>query len=218
MNSIRYSLWLKHLAPSRSRVSIDTSVLLRPEMLMIETSNLVDTQAILKEVGGVTTQFDMFRLMKTVTEAFRMRAFIVFRLPEATDQKLQSASIISNWPSQMLAQYDAAHLLPHSEAVALLRRSTIPVKFDINQQLISPPDPKQEEIANLFRENGMLRGANLPVCDPSGGRGCVALGGDRPEPSDHEMLELHMICHPCVRPAFSDIPQRPPFRRRSNRS
>ena len=63
-------------------------------MLMIETSNLVDTQAILKEVGGVTTQFDMFRLMKTVTEAFRMRAFIVFRLPEATDQKLQSASII----------------------------------------------------------------------------------------------------------------------------
>lgn len=152
----------------------------------------VDYQGVLKEISTLTTQFDMFRLLKKVTDLFGMRAFMVMRLPGATTQSLQTASIISSWPAELLSKFDQAGLILNSPIVARLRRSTLPFTVDLDQE-------KQNEgsravvVFELFNHFRMPRSAFFPVGEPSGERGAVCLFGDRPLLDGQEMLELLMI-------------------------
>ena len=51
--------------------------------------------AYVHEVAGLKTQFDIFRFMKRVTEAYRSRAFMVLNLPPITSFDLQGNTIIT---------------------------------------------------------------------------------------------------------------------------
>lgn len=51
----------------------------------------------IKEIAGLKTQFDIFRFMKRVTEAYRSRAFMVLNLPPITSFDLQGSTVITSW-------------------------------------------------------------------------------------------------------------------------
>ena len=59
-----------------------------------------------QEIAGLKTQFDIFRFMKRVTEAYRCRAFMVLNLPPITSLDLQGNTVITSWPAELLALYD----------------------------------------------------------------------------------------------------------------
>jgi len=152
----------------------------------------VDYQGLLKEISTLSTQFDMFRLLKKVTDLYGMRAFMVMRLPGATTQSLQTASIISSWPAELLSRFDQAGLVLNSPMVARLRRSTLPLPIDLDVEA-EGGDSRALAISELFGQFRMPRAAFFPVCEPSGERGSVSLHGDRPLLGGQEMLELLMI-------------------------
>jgi DNA-binding CsgD family transcriptional regulator len=154
----------------------------------------VDHDALLKEIAGVTNQFDVFRFLKKTTELFRARAFIVLRVPSATTFVLQAASVITSWPAELLAKYDQEGLLPSSAAMLHIRTSSLPIAVDVSHLREDIVGDKKDRIVQLFERYNMPRGAFFPVCDPAGDRGGIGFSGDREAFSSYEMLQLHMIC------------------------
>jgi len=154
----------------------------------------VDHDRLLKEISTLATQFDVLRLLKKTTELFHARAFIVLRVPSATTYAIQAASVITSWPAELLAKYDAEGLLKSSIAMHHIRTSSLPIAVDVMKLNEHHADDKKNKIIALFEQYHMQRGAFFPVCDPSGDRGGIGFSGDREVFTSYEMLQLHMIC------------------------
>ncbi|MFN3832001.1 MAG: LuxR family transcriptional regulator [Allorhizobium sp.] len=148
---------------------------------------------LITDVKGFKTQFDVFRFMKRVTELFGARAFMVLNMPGATAQDLGSSSIITNWPADLLTEFDQVSLLSGSPVLAHLRRASIPLHFNVEDVALQR-DPETAEISkSLFRRFRMTRGAYFPVHDATGARGAVSFAGDRDPFDTGEMMQLAYI-------------------------
>ncbi|MBB3288595.1 MULTISPECIES: LuxR family transcriptional regulator [unclassified Rhizobium] len=146
----------------------------------------------IEEIGRLKTQFDVFRFMKGLTEAYRCRAFMVLNLPPITSFELQSNSVINNWPAELLSIYDQEGLLPTSPALMRLRNSTLPFVYEV----VAGPDRdagKSQLVVTLFERFRMTRFLYLPTHDASGLRGAVSLAGDRDLFSSEEIKDLSYI-------------------------
>ncbi len=146
----------------------------------------------IEEIGRLKTQFDVFRFMKGLTEAYRCRAFMVLNLPPITSFELQSNSVINNWPAELLSIYDQEGLLPTSPALMRLRNSTLPFVYEV----VASPERdagKSQLVVTLFERFRMTRFLYLPTHDASGLRGAVSLAGDRDLFSSEEIKDLSYI-------------------------
>ncbi|NKK30533.1 LuxR family transcriptional regulator [Rhizobium leguminosarum] len=147
----------------------------------------------IKEIAGLKTQFDIFRFMKRVTEAYRSRAFMVLNLPPITSFDLQGSTVITSWPAELLALYDQEGLMVNSPVLRRLRTSARPFFYDMSRQNWSRDDGKSILVASLFERFKTMRGAYFPTHEPSGLRGAVSFAGDREPFSPAEMRELCYI-------------------------
>ncbi len=145
------------------------------------------------EIAGLKTQFDVFRFMKRVTEAFRCRAFMILNLPPITSFDLQSNSVITSWPSELLNIYDQEGLMVNSPVLRRLRNSTLPFVHDTVQSHAERDDGKTSLIVSLFERFRMQRCAYFPTHDASGLRGAISLAGDREVLSPEEMKDMSYI-------------------------
>ena len=148
--------------------------------------------ALLKSVSTLATQYDIVRLLKKITEIYRLRAFLVIRIPGATNHTLQSTSVVSSWPADLMARYDQASLMGSSAILHRLRGSTIPFTVDLDERARSG-GARDADVLALFKAHNMERFAVFPVSDPEGQRGAVSYYGDRAVLSEQEMLELSMV-------------------------
>ncbi|WP_064686126.1 helix-turn-helix transcriptional regulator [Rhizobium bangladeshense] len=147
----------------------------------------------IKEIAGLKTQFDIFRFMKRVTEAYRCRAFMVLNLPPITSLDLQGNTVITSWPAELLALYDQEGLMVNSPVLRRLRTSARPFFFDMSRQNWPRDDGKSALVVGLFERFRMTRCAYFPTHEPSGLRGAVSFAGDRELFSPAEMRELCYI-------------------------
>ncbi|MBN9987029.1 LuxR family transcriptional regulator [Rhizobium laguerreae] len=152
-----------------------------------------DEDDYVQEIAGLKTQFDIFRFMKRVTEAYRSRAFMVLNLPPITSFDLQGSTVITSWPAELLALYDQEGLMVNSPVLRRLRTSARPFFYDMSRQNWSRDDGKSILVASLFERFKMMRCAYFPTHDPSGLRGAVSFAGDREPFSPAEMRELSYI-------------------------
>ena len=145
------------------------------------------------EIAGLKSQFDVFRLMKRLTDLYRSRAFMVFNRPPVTSLDLQGNTIITNWPPELLTAYDQEGLLLNSPLLRRLRNSTLPFCYDVSDINNARDDDKANTVIALLERFRMLRCAHFPTHDASGLRGCVSLSGDREQFTHQEMSELSYI-------------------------
>jgi len=147
----------------------------------------------LMEIGALRTQFDVFRFMKQLTERVRARAFMIFNLPPATSDDLQSSSILTNWPVELLSLYDRERLIIKSPVLNRLRNSTMPFVHDIFGKDAEREDGRTDVTKALFERFGMPRAVLFPTHDASGLRGVISFAGDREPFTPQEMKELSFI-------------------------
>jgi LuxR family transcriptional regulator, quorum-sensing system regulator BjaR1 len=131
------------------------------------------------------------RFLRKVTEFYGLRAFLVTRMPGTTSHTLQSTSVISSWPTELMARYDQASLMMSSPVLSRLRSSTIPFTVDLEE--LAGSGERGAEVLAIMRAHNMQRFAVFPVADPGGQRGVVSFYGDRPVLAEQEMLELSML-------------------------
>ncbi|MDM9623776.1 autoinducer binding domain-containing protein [Rhizobium sp. S96] len=160
---------------------------------MTSSSPAASVDVYVSEIAKLHTQFDIFRFLKKVTEAYRARAFMVFNLPHSTASDLQSNTVITNWPVELLSAYDSERLVSNSPVMRRLRASTTPFFNDVSTAKLERPDGKSNIVSALFERFRMMRCAYFPTHEPSGARGAVSFSGDREAFTTEEMRELHYI-------------------------
>ena len=146
------------------------------------------------EIAGLETQFDVVRFLRRTGEAFCLKHFIVISLTGFEAEKLSAHSIVSNWPSEVIAKYDALHLVRRSPGIRKLRTTTIPFSADMTQWI---SDASQEvdlaDLADLLRRHGMQAVHVFPVHDALGNRGAIVWGGETRTLSFDDRILLQMI-------------------------
>jgi len=147
--------------------------------------------ALLKSPSALATQYDIVRFLRKVTEIYGMRAFLVTRMPGMTTHTLQSTSVISSWPTDLMARYDQASLIAGSPVLTRLRASTVP--FTVDLDTTADVSDRRPEVLALMTAHNMQRFAVFPVADPEGQRGVVSFYGDRPILNEQEMMELSLL-------------------------
>ncbi|WP_137132381.1 LuxR family transcriptional regulator [Rhizobium sp. FY34] len=143
-----------------------------------------------KEIISLGTQFDVFRMMRRVTEAYGCRSFIVSELPSRTVLELSGKTIITNWPSELLSLFDQASMLQNSPNLQRMRQSTRPFRYSAVEVARERGDTVAKE---LFERFGMGEGAFFPAHDPLGNRGAVGFSGEKADFSHQQMMELSYI-------------------------
>lgn len=147
--------------------------------------------ALFQSLSALATQYDIVRFLRKVAEIYGMRSFLVTRMPGMTSHTLQSTSVISSWPTELMARYDQASLMAGSPVLARLRESTVPFTVDLEET--AGGSARGAEVLDIMRAHKMQRFAVFPVSDPDGQRGVMSFYGDRPVLVLHEMMELSML-------------------------
>ncbi|MGO4437653.1 helix-turn-helix transcriptional regulator [Rhizobium sp. RAF56] len=147
----------------------------------------------LAEIIGLRTHFDVFRFMKQLTETVRARAFMVLSMPPATSVDLQSSSILSNWPAELISLYDRERLIVKSPMVRRLRNSAVPFVHDMGDKAAEREDGRTGLAKSLFERFGMPRWGVFPTHDATGLRGVISFAGDREAFTPQEMKELSFV-------------------------
>jgi DNA-binding CsgD family transcriptional regulator len=146
-----------------------------------------------EEIAGLKTQFDVFRFMKRLTEAYRARAFMIINLPPITSFDLQSNTVITSWPAELLSIYDQEGLMVNSPVIRRLRNSTVPFYHDIVHVSAERDDGKTSLIIQMFERFRLPRCAYFPTHDASGMRGAISIAGDREKFTAEEMKDLSYV-------------------------
>ena len=141
----------------------------------------------IEEIAGLCTQFDVLRFMRRVTEHYGCRVFMVMYLPPTTSLELSTNTIITNWPTELLARFDREGMMQTSPILRKLRASTLPFTFDLET---AEHELRASLAKSVFGQHGLVRGAYFPVHDTFGNRGAVSLGGDGPTFDSQQLMEI----------------------------
>lgn len=144
----------------------------------------------IREIAGLSTQFDVIRFMKRVTERYSCRHFMVLNIPPTTSRELSANTVVTNWPPELMSTFDREGLMQTSVAFDRLRRSSAPFSFDLDK---AASNESRERIRDMFLRFGIVRGAFFPVHDISGTRGAVSWGGTSAVFTDQQMMELMYV-------------------------
>lgn len=146
------------------------------------------------EIAALETQFDIVRYMRRKCEEYGLRYFIVFTLPGFEAEKLSSYSIVSNWPQEILAKYDALRMVRQSAGIRKLRLTTVPFSYDM-REWIGDSSEKADftELLDVMNNHAMHIGHFFPVHDALGNRGAIVWGGEALTISRDTRLMLQMI-------------------------
>lgn len=144
-------------------------------------------------IAQLKTQFDIFRFLKRVAESWDMKAFMVLNLPPQMSSELSRYTVITNWPAELLHQYDNEGLLVASNVIRELKRSCVPIQIDKDFLSRGQEPSYTTTIVDLFNRFDMLGSIWFPLQDPTGLRGAVSFSGKKRVLSASEVAELFYI-------------------------
>jgi DNA-binding CsgD family transcriptional regulator len=146
------------------------------------------------EIASLETQFDIVRYMRRKCEEYGQKYFIAFTLPGFEAEKLSAYSIVSNWPQEVLAKYDAMRMVRHSAGIRKLRLTTVPFSYDMREWAgDSSEESDRGELLKVITGHGMQVGHFFPVHDALGNRGAIVWVGENKTLSRDGRLMLHLI-------------------------
>lgn len=77
--------------------------------------------------ASVRTEYEILHLMRRLIQRYGYAHFLVARLPLAEEQRFSECLALSNWPAELVRQFDASEIFQSSALVERLRRTKLPV-------------------------------------------------------------------------------------------
>ncbi|WP_164843757.1 helix-turn-helix transcriptional regulator [Sinorhizobium meliloti] len=77
--------------------------------------------------ASVRTEYELLHLMRRLISRYGFAHFMIARLPLADEQRFSERLVLSNWPAELVQQYDAGETFQTSELVERLRQTKLPV-------------------------------------------------------------------------------------------
>jgi len=137
------------------------------------------------------SEYDLLEVCARIGHVYGLPFFSVIRFPKATDNKLLSLGIISNWPDTLIAEYDGLGLFENSPVINHLKSSSEPLVFDIRKINENRADNKDNEAIDLFLKYEILHGVYFSVHNPKGELAAVSFAGSQGVPNDTALMRLN---------------------------
>ncbi|MGQ8633650.1 autoinducer binding domain-containing protein [Agrobacterium sp. DKPNP3] len=146
-----------------------------------------------REIAGLNTQFDIFRFLKRLTEAWEFKAFMVLDLSTEVSSELSQYTVITSWPAELLQRYDEEGELQHSRVMAQLRKSTVPFSVSLEFLVEGEGYVLKKSVVALFERFEMINSVWFPVHDVTLTRGAVSFSGNKTVLPEARLAELFYI-------------------------
>ena len=146
-----------------------------------------------REIANLNTQFDIFRFLKRLTEAWEFRAFMVLDLTTEVSSELSHYTVITSWPAELLQRYDEEGELQNSRVMARLRKSTVPFSVSLDFLVEGEGHVLKKNVVALFERFEMINSVWFPVHDVTLRRGAVSFSGNKTALPEARLAELFYI-------------------------
>ena len=150
--------------------------------------NTVDYEQL---ISASENEFDLSQACCRLTATNNYKYYAVMRLPTDDEDTLASICMVTNWPINLIEEYDRLELLKDSPLFGHMKTSTEPLIFELPSLNCNRIDGKGEAAAELFEKFGAKVGLCFSTRMPDGTVGAVIFVGDRSHPSNAQILELH---------------------------
>src|SRR3989338_3803619 len=113
-------------------------------------------ESLISDIAELATQYDAVRLLKKITESYGLRAFLVLKMPGSLPQGIQSISVVSSMPAELVTRYDQSLPMATSPVFNRLRISTLPFAVDLEEQM-EGREGRDADARDLFKAYRMQR-------------------------------------------------------------
>ncbi len=157
------------------------------------------------------TQYDIFRYMRSASGYFGYEYFTIADISSTKGKTLEQIMRLTNWPREMIHEYDAGRLLDHSPMVEWAMAHATPWVYDVAKLDGPNVTTRSARGAKLFTAFHMTRGTYQPVHNPAFGSMALGMQGRRPGLSEDMLREFSWIAQfVCARMAEIDRIVPPP--------
>lgn len=141
-----------------------------------------------KSVEAATGHYDLFRLLKDIAANHNFSHFSVMRLPVDDENKLAQISIVTNWPPELIQEYDQLQLLQTNPIIKLLKSSNKPVLWDLDTIYHPQSSKTRSAVVELLSNFNCKKGIFIPCTAVDGTRGFVSFDGHNENQVTEEII------------------------------
>ncbi|HVK90591.1 MAG TPA: LuxR C-terminal-related transcriptional regulator [Mycoplana sp.] len=143
-------------------------------------------------LGGVQTEYEVLQLMRRCADHFGFSHFLVTRFPDAEQSRFSARLLVSNWPAELVRQYDALEVFHKSRLVVEVALTKQPVRGD--GWLLAPQDPADAAgaaAAKLAERHGLAASLAFLLHSTGAEPFIVVFSGRRGSLGQDEMARLY---------------------------
>ncbi|MBC7280142.1 LuxR C-terminal-related transcriptional regulator [Hoeflea sp.] len=154
-----------------------------------------DMQVIRQRVDQCVSQFDIFRLLREITEQFGFKYFLVANTSGSPSGAFSEAVVITSAPSDLIQEYGVNGSTVANSLAAMIREVGAPFEYRHQVSGGSQADGGQALAVAAKTENALCCWFIVPVYDPDHGAAVVCFLGNRPPISACETAEITLYAH-----------------------
>lgn len=133
----------------------------------------------------VPTEYEVLHLMRQCTVQFGFSHFMIARLPFGEQQRFSERLVLSNWPADLVRDYDMATAFHGSPLVQRLRQTKMPL-FGETALLLNDASKA------LFANDAICNSFAVTLHTSAGEAFAVLFSGARAEPERAETADLYL--------------------------
>lgn len=142
-------------------------------------------------VAGLETTYDVFKYLRATAEEFGFKKFSVVEVPWE-EASLSSVMIMNNWDPEFVQAYDELNLARNSPIFLHVRKSVLPLLFDVKEVQAQGPTEQRAAAMRDFESFRQTKGLILPAFAPNGKRGAVTFTGSHLQIAQDDVQSLHV--------------------------
>lgn len=149
--------------------------------------------SLFRALETINSELELAGFLRELTQAFGFESFLIASIPAASEDYIQTHVGLSNRAMCFFKAYDSLGLLRNSPVFAALRRTTVPIVWNIDNVSFDRPTLEVEPARELFDRYNITMGVFFPVHAPDGSRGTIGFDGSRPALTTAELSELGLL-------------------------
>ena len=142
--------------------------------------------------SAVQTEYEVLQLMRQCTVQFGFSHFMIARVPFGEQQRFAERLVLSNWPSELVRDYDSAAVFQVSVLIERLRHTKLPVFGATRALLNAQGTAARDTVDALFCAQAMGNTFAVTLHSTHGEAFAALLSGARGEPDRAETADLYL--------------------------
>ena len=147
---------------------------------------------LLQQLDACSSQFDVFRCLREVTQSYGFRYFSVNSMPKDGQFRLSETVVITSAPSELIKRQDGFDKSDSNPVVAAIRATGAPFEVRFGERA-KGDCRKFDQVEQTLAEFDLSSWLIVPVFTPGAGEAVISYLGSRPPLKAFELAELALL-------------------------